>query len=347
MLTYQLIGYTSLFLVLIRSTLGLQTAEINEDSRWPVLYYSDEPYFELFDPTENPMGYVEMVKGGLLLSSNESDLLPKARNIVTYDQTTALSRELMFMSSLATTANCRQSLDHWDCPVCEQLIPDAVVIRSFQTYPNEITGHVLRSETYKTLFIQIRGSNSNANRILWSKRALVEHPTIPNIHVHEGKENLLVHSFGGAVGSLAGVHLQLDFPTLLNRSNFKVYTIAKPRVGDYYYSKLVYDLEAPHRPSILRGYVHEGDEYWLKYYSEDQLLIKACPGPFESKSCSNASPYFSAFEHSMAFGIQQACFPVDLFSKNFTSIIHHLDLSDASTDELLSLLNFGDYREQG
>ncbi|CAO3697685.1 unnamed protein product [Rhizopus stolonifer] len=372
------------FIIFINLASCLRTEQANDDPRWPVLYYSDEPYFELYNPNSSLSGYIEMAQGGAYLKSNESYLLSATENVITFDQNSAVAKEFMFISSLCTTTNCRESLDHWDCPKCPQLVPDGVVVRSFQTYPNEVTGFILRSKRYKALFVQVRGANSDKNRILWSKRKLVEHPTIPDIHVHEGKkldflldfevlktnsnyslgyltsaldirdiiattieDQLIIHpdyrvivighSFGAGVASLVAVHLQLDFPDQLNRRNFKAYTIAKPRVGDYYYSKLVYDLdinliriinaldEAPHRPSILRGYVHEGDEYWLQYYNKDELLIKFCPGPFESKSCSNSSPYFSALEHSAIFGIQQACFPTDLLSANFTHIMEKIN----------------------
>lgn len=136
------------FIIFISLASCLRTAQVNDDPRWPVLYYSDEPYFELYNPKSPLSGYIEMAQGGVYLESNESYLLPATENMITFDQNSALAKEFMFVSSLCTTANCRESLDHWDCPKCPQLVPDGVVVRSFQTHPNEVTGFILRSKTY-------------------------------------------------------------------------------------------------------------------------------------------------------------------------------------------------------
>ncbi|RCI03428.1 hypothetical protein CU098_012482 [Rhizopus stolonifer] len=195
------------FIIFISLASCLRTAQVNDDPRWPVLYYSDEPYFELYNPKSPLSGYIEMAQGGVYLESNESYLLPATENMITFDQNSALAKEFMFVSSLCTTANCRESLDHWDCPKCPQLVPDGVVVRSFQTHPNEVTGYLASALDIRDII---------ATTI---EDQLIIHPDYRVIVVG--------HSFGAAVASLVAVHLQLDFPDQLNRSNFKAYTIGE------------------------------------------------------------------------------------------------------------------------
>ncbi|KAG0984574.1 hypothetical protein G6F29_004681 [Rhizopus arrhizus] len=338
-----LLAYVLFVSSVIHVTQCKRTVQYNSDPRWPVIYSNNEIVSKVFDPAQPISMYLDLIKDYLFMSSNESDLLPKAKDVTYYDQNSNLAKELQFVSALCKTTNCRESLDAWDCPICAEILPDAIVVRSFRTHPNDVTGQVLRSESY------------------WSKQQLVDHPFIPNIRVQEGcleaaidirsilrntlkdqltlfpdyKTAVIGHSFGAGVGSLVVIHLKLDFPQL-NSGNFKAYLMAKSRIGDYNYAKYVAEQgikilrvvnaldEVPHKPSLLDGYVHEGDEYWLRYFNDGELQLSVCPGPFETSSCSSSSPYFSTFEHAEVFGIQQSCYTDDSLHFNFTALMERL-----------------------
>ncbi|KAG1429227.1 hypothetical protein G6F59_002966 [Rhizopus arrhizus] len=356
-----LLAYVLFVSSVIHVTQCKRTVQYNSDPRWPVIYSNNEIVSKVFDPAQPISMYLDLIKDYLFMSSNESDLLPKAKDVTYYDQNSNLAKELQFVSALCKTTNCRESLDAWDCPICAEILPDAIGVCLFSTDPNYGSGQVLSSETLKTIFILIRGANSNSNKSLWSKQQLVDHPFIPNIRVQEGcleaaidirsilrntlkdqltlfpdyKTAVIGHSFGAGVGSLVVIHLKLDFPQL-NSGNFKAYLMAKSRIGDYNYAKYVAEQgikilrvvnaldEVPHKPSLLDGYVHEGDEYWLRYFNDGELQLSVCPGPFETSSCSSSSPYFSTFEHAEVFGIQQSCYTDDSLHFNFTALMERL-----------------------
>ncbi|CEG83223.1 hypothetical protein RMATCC62417_17183 [Rhizopus microsporus] len=277
MLVKKLFIYVPFITSLIQVGQCHRTAQRNRDNRWPVVYTNDQTNTISYDPAQPVDVYIDLIKDGIFMAPNETSLLPSSDVVYTYDETSPVAKELMFVSALCKTTNCRESLDVWDCPTCSEVLPDAVVVRTFKTFPNDITGQILRSDNMTTFFIQVRGANSNSNRILWSKQNLVDHPFIPDARVQEGylesaldireiirntmKDQLTIypnykvavvgqreqiitisirHSFGAGVCSLVATHLQYDFPQL-NRNNFKAYLLAKPRVGDYNYAKYVAD----------------------------------------------------------------------------------------------------------
>ncbi|EIE80109.1 hypothetical protein RO3G_04814 [Rhizopus delemar RA 99-880] len=212
------------------------------------------------------------------MSSNESDLLPKARDVTYYDQNSDLAKELQFVSALCKTTNCRESLDAWDCPICAEILPDAIVVRSFRTHPNDVTGQVVRSESY------------------WSKMQLVDHPFIPDIRVQEGCLEAAMDIRSILRNTLKDqLTLFPDYKTAVIGGNFKAYLMAKSRIGDYNYAKYV----AKQDIKILR--IHEGDEYWLKYFNDGELLLTY-----------------------RVFGIQQSCYTDDGLHFNFTALMERL-----------------------
>ncbi|KAI9269873.1 Alpha/Beta hydrolase protein [Sporodiniella umbellata] len=355
----------------------LRSSAKNDDLQWPVTYANTDKPPAIYDPSEPLSIYMDIVRDKVFMVSNEIELFPISKTVKTFDQHADISKELMFISLLCKTTNCRESLDVWDCPECEKVLPDAVVVRSFKTFPHDVTGHILRSPSLKTLFIQIRGANSDNNRVLWSQRRLVKHPFIPKALVQEGyltaaldirkiiydtlrdqmalypdyKVVVASHSFGAAVGSLVSAHLKFDIPQL-NTNNFKAYLLGKPRVGNYDYAKFFADEgikvlrvinaldDEPHQPSIRDGFVHEGDEYWLKYYSSNgELELMHCPGPFETRNCSNSAPYYSTFEHSEVFGVQESCLPDGSLRLNFTALMERLASDSELTPEELEMAN--------
>ncbi|KAI8094430.1 Alpha/Beta hydrolase protein [Thamnidium elegans] len=266
---------------------------------------------------------------------NESLVLPNAHEVYHYDNSSEAIKTALFYSNLCRTSNCRASLDKWDCENCVSTLPDGMVIRSFQTYPLGVTGQIILSEKKKTIFIVIRGASSLRTKLLFFDGLLVRHPLVPGIKVQRGaldalydireivystvtdqlilhpnyKIDIVGHSFGGAIGSLLAVDLYQRLPFYYS-SSISGYFFGKPRVGDIKYAKFVaknkisirrYNEEnddVAHQPSLEEGYMHEGDEYWLK--SKDKLEL-------QTKNCSSSVPFTSSSAHLSYFGILQTC----------------------------------------
>ncbi|KAI9265329.1 Alpha/Beta hydrolase protein [Helicostylum pulchrum] len=273
---------------------------------------------------------------------NESLTLPNAQKVYHYNSSSDAVTTALFYSNLCRTSNCRASLDKWDCENCVSTLPDGMVIRSFQTYPLGVTGQIILSKKKKTLFVVIRGASSLRTKLLFFDGLLVRHPLIPGIKVQRGaldalydireivyhavsdqlllhpnyKVDIVGHSFGGAIGSLLTVDLFQRLP-FYYASNISGYFFGKPRVGDKKYAGFVaknkisirrYNEEnddVAHQPLLEEGYMHEGDEYWLK--SKDKLDLLVCLGPFETKNCSSSVPFTSSSAHLTYFGILQTC----------------------------------------
>ncbi|CAK5277850.1 unnamed protein product [Mycena citricolor] len=80
------------------------------------------------------------------------------------------------------------------------------------------------------------------------------------------------HSLGGALASIAGVTLQMTFPT----AEVRYYTYGQPRVGNEAFANWIHTLIGPHRlfrvvhasdgvPTMAPrtiGFAHHGTEYW-------------------------------------------------------------------------------------
>jgi hypothetical protein len=62
-----------------------------------------------------------------------------------YNSTSPTVQDLKYHALLCKSVNCRDSLDKWDCPFCTQYFPDIEVVRTFGTYPLDITGEILLS----------------------------------------------------------------------------------------------------------------------------------------------------------------------------------------------------------
>ncbi|KAI8639986.1 Alpha/Beta hydrolase protein [Parasitella parasitica] len=171
---------------------------------------------------------------------------------------------------------------------------------------------------------------------------LVDHPFIEGAKVQEGllgavrdiykivhtalydqlsltpdyKVDVTGHSFGAGVGSLlvAELNHRLD---LVNSTNLSGHLMGKARVGTYKYAAYFAQQnlsirryveegdDIVHYPDIRDGYVHEGDEYWLENAIIQEMLV--CPGPYETRDCSNRVRYTKSTQHLIYWNIIQNC----------------------------------------
>ncbi|GAA5795292.1 hypothetical protein HPULCUR_000647 [Helicostylum pulchrum] len=175
---------------------------------------------------------------------NESLTLPNAQKVYHYNSSSDAVTTALFYSNLCRTSNCRASLDKWDCENCVSTLPDGALDALYDI--REIVYHAVSDQ-------------------------LLLHPNY--------KVDIVGHSFGGAIGSLLTVDLFQRLP-FYYASNIS----GKPRVGDKKYAGFVaknkisirrYNEEnddVAHQPLLEEGYMHEGDEYWLK--SKDKLDLR-------------------------------------------------------------------------
>ncbi|KAJ7487040.1 Alpha/Beta hydrolase protein [Mycena latifolia] len=178
-------------------------------------------------------------------------------------------------------------------------------------------GYVARDDTRKEIVVAFRGSVSPANFITDALAVLVDWDTThskvlapPGTKVHFGFQNawstvsektlttvttelaahpgysivVTGHSLGGAMAALAGITLQMLFPTTLVR----LYTYGQPRTGNAVFATWINTLIGPQRsfrvvhsndgvptmvPEML-GYMHHSMEYWaLSPHSPQQTRV--------------------------------------------------------------------------
>ncbi|KAI8333499.1 Alpha/Beta hydrolase protein [Choanephora cucurbitarum] len=134
----------------------------------------------------------------------------------------------------------------------------------------------------------------------------------------ELKIQVVGHSFGAGVGSLITVDLFQNV-SQINNTNIEAFLLGKPRIGDFNYAEFVaknkihikryvhQSDDVPHRPEVQDGYVHEGDEYWLKSNEPDNIQLLFCQGPYETKDCSSSIKTMTSLEHFSYFGVEQEC----------------------------------------
>jgi len=107
------------------------------------------------------------------------------------------------------------------------------------------------------------------------------------------------HSLGGALASIAGLSLKVNFPEAM----VKLYTFGQPRTGDSVYAELVesslgvsnifrgvhtFD-GVPTMVPLVFGYRHHSTEYWQFTEPAEATYVQRCIGP-EDPLCSNSIP---------------------------------------------------------
>ncbi|RCI00693.1 hypothetical protein CU098_005111 [Rhizopus stolonifer] len=315
-------------LILTRLVYCTRTTRPGTHPLWPTIYANDGQ-FEFSNALGAALGTITSIIRVL----KEGEILPNAQNVTHFDATSSVYKDAAFHARLARTSNCRASSDKWDCEQCQSTLPDGIVVRSFSTFPLGVTGNVVLSHRERKIYVMIRGASSFRNKVLFFSTNLVPHPAIPDAHVQTGflaslvdirdivynavrdqlqlhpnyAVNVVAHSYGAGVGSLVTVDLFQRLPQL-NETNLAGYLYGKPRVGDFNYATFVAENNIQikrfvekaddicHRPDIQDGYVHEGDEYWLKTSGPDADLT-LCPGPYETRNCSSSLVFFTGLDH--------------------------------------------------
>ncbi|KAI8992307.1 Alpha/Beta hydrolase protein [Pilobolus umbonatus] len=331
-------GSLSCLLFLLSTVMADMTMEAGSE-RWPIIYKNEDP---VDTPSPKINSLIDLLSRVFIKDSNDELFTPPASTVIEYANHSDLIQDFIFYSALCKTTNCRKSVDKWDCAQCKQILPDGRVVRSFITYPFDVTGQVVVSASKQAIYFQVRGASSVQNKLVATLRRMMPHPTIDGAHVamgalahfldikdiiyHTVNEQLTLHpdykvigighSFGASVCSLLIVDLYQRIHAL-NPHNLAGYLLGKSRVGDYHYAKFfeeskipIYRLvnqldDSPHKPSLLDGYVHEGNEYWQM--SGDDYSVRLCPGPYETRNCSNSLRTLTNVDHLNYFGTFQGC----------------------------------------
>ncbi|KAI8884230.1 alpha/beta-hydrolase [Backusella circina FSU 941] len=266
-----------------------------------------------------------------------------ATEVKFYNATSSTVQDLKYHVLLCKSVNCRDSLDKWDCPFCKRYFPDIEVVRTFGTYPLDITGEILLSRTKKTIYLLVRGASMLDDQ--------VDVPFIPGGKVQQGarmsvediwggvnntmvdllklypeyRVHVIGHSYGALVASYLTLKLFHDIPKI-NSENLSAYLIGKPRVGNLQYSQYVKDNKidikrmvhlrdnAPHGEPNSEDYVHEGVEYWeisdkpsRTCYDKANTRKVKCEGDRETRECSNSLNFTTVLDHLVSYGVNLGC----------------------------------------
>ncbi|KAI8367330.1 Alpha/Beta hydrolase protein [Blakeslea trispora] len=150
-------------------------------------------------------------------------------------------------------------------------------------------------------------------------RDIIQNAVKDQLKLHpELNVQVVGHSFGAGVGSLVAVDLFQSVPQI-NETNIEAFLLGKPRTGDFGYAEFVarsrmrikryvnLSDDIPHRPEIQDGFVHEGEEYWLKSNEPGNIQLMFCQGPYETRDCSSSIKTATSLEHNTYFGVEQNC----------------------------------------
>lgn len=124
---------------ILHPVLCIRTQSPGPDASWPIIYSSNG---------ESDVGYneYEQIELEFRRRIDEVGLVPPARNVRRYNNTSPEFLDAQFHAALCRTSNCRASFDKWDCgELCETYLPDGEVIRSYNTFPMGVAGNVVLS----------------------------------------------------------------------------------------------------------------------------------------------------------------------------------------------------------
>jgi len=202
-----------------------------------------------------------------------------------------------------------------------------VLVQSFASVLTGTRGFIARDDHRKEIIIAFRGSKELGNVITDAEVMLVplESPGIDagDAHVHWGFQNAynevatnvlrvvgaqlrahpgytviaVGHSLGGAVASLCGLSVKVNFP----EEEVKIYTFGQPRTGNAPYAALVEQtvgffnvFRAVHTfdgvPTVISpkfGYSHHGVEYWQFAEPAITANVKMCVDD-DDETCSRS-----------------------------------------------------------
>ncbi|KAK4511289.1 uncharacterized protein ATC70_012504 [Mucor velutinosus] len=320
----------------LHSALCIRTQSAGPDASWPIIYFSN-------GESDVSSNVYDQIGFEFRRRIDEYNLVPPARDVRRYNNTSPEFLNAQFHAALCRTSNCRASFDKWDCgELCDTYLPDGQVIRSFNTFPMGVAGYVVLSHQKKTIYVLVRGASSLRNKITTYNVKFTNHPFIEGAKVQQGllaaendiyqivhtalydqllltpdyKVDVTGHSFGAGVGSLLVADLNHRHE-LVNSTNLSGHLFGKARVGSYKYAAYFkeHDLDVRryvqegddivHAPDIQDGYVHEGDEYWLENDIIQEMIV--CSGPYETSDCSNKVTYTKTTQHLLYWNIKQNC----------------------------------------
>ncbi|CEP11476.1 hypothetical protein [Parasitella parasitica] len=285
----------------------IRTQTPGPDASWPIIYSSNG------ESDATAQDY-DRIGSDFRRNLHEYELLPAAREVLRYNASTQEFLDAQFHAALCRTSNCRASFDKWDCgELCETYLPDGQVIRAFSTFPMGVSNIKLVDHPFiegakvqEGLLGAVRDIYKIVHTALYDQLQLTP----------DYKVDVTGHSFGAGVGSLlvAELNHRLD---LVNSTNLSGHLMGKARVGTYKYAEYFAQQnlsirryveegdDIVHYPDIRDGYVHEGDEYWLENAIMQEMSL--CPGPYETRDCSNRVKYTKSTQHLIYWNIIQNC----------------------------------------
>ncbi|KAI9495082.1 Alpha/Beta hydrolase protein [Zychaea mexicana] len=211
------------------------------------------------------------------------------------------------------------------------------IIETFDTLIHDTNAMVVRDDESKTIVAVFRGSASLQNWAANLDATLTNYPAGGRVHngFYESYEDVADeltavvfdqleqypdysvatagHSLGGATSLLCGLDLhQRGIPA----DKISIHTAGAPRVGNtafanyiidtgIYYTRLTNKRDLiPHVPSTTMGFMHAGEEYWIR--SDDTMQV--CENGLETPDCANSTPLFTNMaDHLDYMGLLGLC----------------------------------------
>ncbi|OBZ88266.1 hypothetical protein A0J61_03682 [Choanephora cucurbitarum] len=133
-------AYLAFLIVYPQFVFSVRSTKPGPNALWPVLYFNDairEPPSSFTSALESLSSVARVL--------DENSILPGAQSTSTFNGRSNEYKDAVFYSELARAVACRPLSDYWDCDLCMKLLPDAVVVRSFSTFPLDVTGILLMS----------------------------------------------------------------------------------------------------------------------------------------------------------------------------------------------------------
>ncbi|ORZ23139.1 lipase [Absidia repens] len=247
-------------------------------------------------------------------------------------------------AQLAADSYCRKVVPggKWDCPHCSSAVEDANIELTFTTAQDDTNGFIITSKSQEMIFLVFRGTNSIRSAVVDMKFIKKKYPSVgKGTEVHAGfydsyvsvqekvlttmgqlftkypdyKIDITGHSLGAAQAVLGAMDLY-QRNSHVTPSNTKLYTYGEPRVGNQDFAAYAKSTKipkirtvhaadmVPHLPPMSLGFVHSGDEHWIK--DDKSNATEICSAEFESNACANSAvPFLSFLDHLTYYDINE------------------------------------------
>ncbi|KAI8057318.1 Alpha/Beta hydrolase protein [Syncephalis plumigaleata] len=247
----------------------------------------------------------------------------------------AAIQRLQVLASYAGATSC--DVRGWDCGLhCDELTTGTYFITDFFDQETNTYAYIVVNHRYRRIVVAFRGSVNLASWVQNINALQMQATWIANesVLIHRGfaycydriEETMRTyskypvtfvgHSLGGALATLAAVHLRILEPS---STPPELVTYGEPRVGNAAFADLPlpgqWIFPSPLRvvnfndivarlPPILLNYQHHNTELWISTAQGDQSILCSSSDDSDNSGCSaTVVPLLNVFNHNHYFGI--------------------------------------------